>query len=194
MHVVYWGSLPAHLLQSVATYPALIGAVAKALDGMVRAEVDPIIQSEQLVDKLNGIIPPKPSQWRQPPNPWFSSVSSRRSKTVVICNCHSDSQTCRVGKVEKKSCRMRRPQPLVEQTTCTQIEPTIDGNGMKSYKTVSPIEPPKIDSQRSRNISRLPIPIRYKRLIMWEIGWRSISLLEEFSEWVYGFRLTCKLF
>ena len=167
MHVVYWGGLPAHLLQSVATYPALIGAVAKALDGMVKAEVDPIIQAEQLVDKLNGIIPPKPSLSTSH-HPIRDSVAFHQDvqKTVVICNCHSHSQTCRVGKVGKKSCRMRRPQPLVEQTTCTQTEPTIDGNGMKSYKTVSPIEPPEIDSQRSRNISRLPIPIRYKRLIM----------------------------
>ena len=39
---------------------------------------------------------------------------------------------------------MRRPQPLVEQTTCTQTEPTIDGNGRKSSKQFLLLSPLKL--------------------------------------------------
>ena len=59
-HVVYWGELTANLLQSAATYAVLLGAVAKALDGMVKAEVDSV-QVEHLINNFEGIVPHKPA-------------------------------------------------------------------------------------------------------------------------------------
>ena len=180
LHVVYWGSLPTQLLQTSATYPALIAAVAKALDNIISAEIDPIIQVEQLVKKFHGISSPKPSL-STAHHPVHDPIKFNEDvqKTVAICNTHNHSHTCRAGKVGKKSCRMRRPQPIVDKTMCTQIEPYIDpDNGQRSFNIVAITEQPAVDSQRCRNISRLPIPVRDKRLIMWEIVRRSIAPID----------------
>lgn len=73
---------------------------------------------------------------------------------------------------------MRRAQTIVKSTMCTPIVPADDSNGHRSYKLLEVVQPPEIDSQRCRNISRIPIPLRDKRLIMWELMRRSFAPIQ----------------
>ena len=47
MYVVYWKSLPCELLQNSVTYPDLLCSIAKAIEGMFKAEVDLAVHVEQ---------------------------------------------------------------------------------------------------------------------------------------------------
>jgi hypothetical protein len=183
LHVVYWGGLPAHLLQCAASYEALISAVAKALDGIVKGEVDADVHVEHLLQKAEEIIPPRPAlttarhPLRQP-----TEFNDDVQQAAIICNCHSHSQTCKAGKLGKKSCRMRRPQPIVLETSCCQIVPFQEANGVRTYKKLPEIGTPNIGSQITRNMSRLPIPKRDNRLVMWEIKRSPILPIETTNE------------
>jgi hypothetical protein len=44
-------------LQLSATLPDLIDAITDALNGMVKAEVDPLIHVEQLLNQINRVSP-----------------------------------------------------------------------------------------------------------------------------------------
>ena len=57
LHVVCWGGLPGQLLQLSATFPDLIDAITDALNGMGKAEVDPLIHVEQLLNQIHRILP-----------------------------------------------------------------------------------------------------------------------------------------
>ncbi|KAK4024408.1 hypothetical protein OUZ56_009830 [Daphnia magna] len=99
LHVVYWGSLPCQILQNSSIYPELLCTVAKAIDEMFKAEVDLAVHVEQLFDKFNRVMTMKHSLLKahhplRNPEPFNQNVQ----KTVVICNCHSHSHTCHVGK------------------------------------------------------------------------------------------------
>ena len=54
MHVLVWGGLPPHLLQIAGGIPLLANAVAKALDSMACAQLDPITHVENLIDKFDS--------------------------------------------------------------------------------------------------------------------------------------------
>lgn len=186
LHVVYWGSLPCHLLQNSAIYPELLCTVAKAIDEMFKAEVVLEAHVEQLIDKFNGVNPVKPSLLKahhpiRNPEEFNQDVQ----KIVVMCNCHSHSHTCHAGKFGKIGCRMRRPQTIVNRTMCSQILPADDSNGHQSYQLLEVVHPPESDSQRSRNISRIPIPLRDKRLLMWELMRRSFPPIESGNSSTY---------
>ena len=186
LHVVYWGSLPCHLLQNSAIYPELLCTVAKAIDEMFKAEVVLEAHVEQLIDKFNGVNPVKPSLLKahhpiRNPEEFNQDVQ----KIVAMCNCHSHSHTCHAGKFGKTGCRMRRPQTIVNRTMCSQILPADDSNGHQSYKLLEVVHPPESDSQRSRNISRIPIPLRDKRLLMWELMRRSFPPIESGNSSTY---------
>lgn len=154
LHVVYWGGIPAHLLQCVASYEALSTAVAKALDSIVKCEVEAEIHVEHLLHKAEGIVPPRPAlTTRHPirqPDEFYEDVQ----KTVIGCNIHGHSQTCKAGKQGKKSCRMRRPQPIESETSCCQIEPFQDGKYVRTYRIPPGFTAQQIDSLSMRNISR----------------------------------------
>ena len=88
-HVVYWGELTANLLQSAATYAVLLGAVAKALDGMVKAEVDSV-QVEHLINNFEGIVPHKPAiSNAHNPTRYPEQFYQDSQQTVIVCNSHS---------------------------------------------------------------------------------------------------------
>lgn len=54
MHALFWGGLPPHLLQIAGGVPLLVGAVAKALDKMVCAQLNPITHVEDLISKFSA--------------------------------------------------------------------------------------------------------------------------------------------
>lgn len=168
LYVVYWGGIPAHLLQCAASYEALSAAVEKALDSIVKCEVEAEFHVEHLLHKAEGIAPPRPAlTTRHPirqPDEFYEDVQ----KTVIGCNIHGHSQTCQAGKQGKKNCRMRRPQPIVSETSSCQIEPFQDGKGVRTYRILPGLTAQHIDFPSMRNISRIPIPLRDKRLIIWE--------------------------
>ncbi len=103
LHVVYWGGLPAHLLQCAASYEALISAVAKALDGIVKGEVDADVHVEHLLQKAEEVIPPRPAlTTARHPLRQSAEFHDDVQQAAIICNCHSHSQTCKAGKLGKK--------------------------------------------------------------------------------------------
>nr|CAH0102913.1 unnamed protein product [Daphnia galeata] len=53
MHALFCGGLPPHLLQTAGVVPLLFSAVAKALDTMVCAQLDPITHVENLISKFS---------------------------------------------------------------------------------------------------------------------------------------------
>jgi hypothetical protein len=166
LHVVHWGGIPAHLFQRGASYKALTTAVAKALDSIVKCEVEAEFHVEHLLHKAEGVVPPRHAlstarhSTRQP-DEFYEDVQ----KTVIGCNIHGHSQTCKAGIQMKKSCRMRRPQPIESETSCCQIEPFQDGKYVRTYRIPPGFTAQQIDSLSMRNISRLPIPLRDNRLI-----------------------------
>lgn len=180
LHVVCWGGLPGHLLQSSATFPVLIDAVAEALNGMVKAEVDPLIQAGQLINQINRIAPPRPclitaSNPIANPEKFYEEVNS----AAIMCNCHSHTETCHKGKIGKICCRCRRPQGLVSETSCVQIEAANGINNQASYNVLEKVQQPLRSSLKSRNISKLPIPERDKRLVMWELMRRLMEKIRD---------------
>jgi hypothetical protein len=86
----------------VASYEALSTAVAKALDNIVKCKVEAEIHVEHLLHKAEGIVPPRPAlTTRHPirqPDEFYEDVQ----KTVIGCNIHGHSQTCKAGKQGKK--------------------------------------------------------------------------------------------
>ena len=95
MHVVYWGGLPAHLLQCAASYEAVISAVVKALDSIIKGEVDADVHEEHLLQKAEEIISPRPALR-------FVILCVNQQNVIqaaIICNYHSHSQTCKAGKL-----------------------------------------------------------------------------------------------
>ena len=164
LHVVFWDGLPWHLLKSSATFPVLIDEVAEALNGMVKAEVDPLIQAGQLINQNNRIAPPRhclitASNPITNPEKYYEEVNS----VAMICNCHCHIETCHKGKIEKICCKCRRPQGLVSEINCVQIEAANGINNQASYKDLKKNRQPSRSSLKSRNISKLPIPERDKR-------------------------------
>ena len=61
MHVVCWTGLPPNLLQAIANIPVLVKAVAKALDIMIKAEVNSEVHVKYLLIKVNKVVQPKPA-------------------------------------------------------------------------------------------------------------------------------------
>lgn len=169
LHVVYWGGLPAHLLQCAGSYEVLASAVAKAIDSIVKCEVEPEFHVEHLLQKTEGIIPPRPAlTTAHHPIRQQYEFKEDVQKAAIACNFHGHSQTCKAGKQGEKGCRMRRPQPIVSETACCQIVPHREDNGVCSYRKLPKVLEASVDSQATRNISRLPIPLRDNRLVMWE--------------------------
>ena len=130
MFQVCWAGLPPHLLQAVALNSILVEAVAKALDMMIRAEVDSEIHVENLLNKNNKVIPSKPAlKETHHPIKEKEAFEKDTQTAAVICNLHQHSSTCHKGKVGKKGCRLSRPQSLVKETSCCQIKHCIDDKG-----------------------------------------------------------------
>lgn len=175
MHVLFWGGLPAHLLQCSGSYEQLTASIIQALNNMVKAEIDAEVHMNHLLLKCEGISPPRPALTNaHHPLRQAEEFHEDVQQAVVICNSHSHLQTCRASKQGKKGCRKRRPQPIVPVTSCCQIVPSID-NGIQTYKLLPEIAIPNIESQITRNVSRLPISEPDNRIIMWEIQRREIS-------------------
>ncbi len=127
---VCWAGLPPHLLQAVRLNSILVKAVAKALDMMIKAEVTSEIHLENLLNKHKRIVPSKPALSKTHHPIEDEAAFEKDSQTAaVVCNLHQHSSTCHKGKVGKKGCRLSRPQALVKETSCCQIEHCIDAKG-----------------------------------------------------------------
>nr|CAH0101600.1 unnamed protein product [Daphnia galeata] len=97
MHALFWGGLPPHLLQTAGGVPLLCSAVAKALDSMVCAQLDPITHVENLISKFSTekktFRPSLVSVHHPILQPELFSLDVQRA--VAETNIHSHGQTCR---------------------------------------------------------------------------------------------------
>lgn len=121
---VCWAGLPPHLLQEAALNFILVEAVADSLCVVLKAEVDPVIHVEQLLNKAAKRMPSKPAL-ATVHDPIKDPILFKRDadNAAVVCNFHQHSSTCRSGKAGKTGCRLSRPQELVSKTGCCQINP-----------------------------------------------------------------------
>lgn len=134
---------------------------------MVKAEVDPVVHVQQMLNKITGKTKSKPALSQAcHPRRQRNKYQKSFNKTAIMYNLHIHSATCRKGNPGKGGCRMRRPPPMIHQTSCTQIVSYFDENGKRTYKAIPKVTYSVAESQRWRIISRLPIPLRDKRLLM----------------------------
>ena len=57
MHILFWGGLPPALLQAVGGIPELIQHVTSAINKVVTAELEPIVQVRHLQRDINDDKP-----------------------------------------------------------------------------------------------------------------------------------------
>ena len=57
MHILFWGGLPPALLQAVGGMPGLIQHVTSAINKVVTAELEPIVQVRHLQRDINDDKP-----------------------------------------------------------------------------------------------------------------------------------------
>ena len=124
LHIVYWGGISPNVLQAASLNPILSNAVAKSIDMVLKAEVNPNIHVEYLLKKIKKIIPTKPTL-TIPRHPILEPqlFDNDAEWAAVYCNSHQHSSTCYSGKMGKIQCRMAYPKEIIDQTGCFQIEP-----------------------------------------------------------------------
>lgn len=124
MHVVCWTGLPPNLLQAIANIPVLVKAVAKALDMMIKAEVNSEVHVQYLHNKVNKVVQSKPAHTKAHHPSEESHLFNRDvQQAAIMCNSHQHSSTCHSGRAGKTACRLCRPQASVNKTSCCQIKP-----------------------------------------------------------------------
>lgn len=116
----------------------LIEAVAKSLDMLIKAEVEPEIHVEHLLNKCKKRTVEKPSLATvHHPDKDPVSFKNDAHRAAVVCNLHQHSSTCHSGNAGKKGCRLSRPQALVEKTGCCQLNPKLPSpENPKSKKNI----------------------------------------------------------
>lgn len=115
---------PPHLLKAAALSPILIGSVAKAIDMVIKAEVNPNVHVEHLLTTIKKTILSKPALCN-PHHPCnqrqLFEVDSH--KAAVCCNIHQHSRTFHSERRGKTQCPLAISKETVKQTTSFQIKP-----------------------------------------------------------------------
>jgi hypothetical protein len=121
-HGMFWGGVPARLLEAGAEFPAVVKRLAAIIAEMVTAELPLASHVQALLDKLHKRYEPMPST-SMAPDPdaepelfeqWVCNCGQRR-------NIHRHCLTCMKKPAGEYGCRMALPQALQEKTTVTQI-------------------------------------------------------------------------
>ena len=112
------------MLQAAALSPVWIGAVAKVIDMVIKAEINSNVHVEHLLKKIKKIGVAKPAL-STPHHPITERklFESDAHKAAVCCNVHEHTRTCHSGRRGKIQCRMALPKENIHQTGCFQIKP-----------------------------------------------------------------------
>jgi hypothetical protein len=207
MHIVFWGGLPPTLLQAAGGIHLLADAIARAINIIVKAELQPITHFNHLLRDLKNETVPHASLF-VPHHPIKQTqlFETDVERTVDLCNVHQHTTTCTKGKTGMYSCRLGRPMDIEEETECKQIigcekksldqsekdqpggtskekeKPLEKGkkkNIEKTYNVLPNIEAPPLSSSFKRNFSTTPIPTRDTRLIIYGLKRRESGQVED---------------
>jgi len=170
MHIVTWGSLPPRLLQQAEGIPGLVSVIARALDTLFSATLDPDIHIQGLLRHIKGTRSPCATFFKCH-NPLTEQIEFKQDvdRCIDMANVHRHSATCCKPPNGKRACRLAQPAPISPVTGCVQIEPILFENKTILYYVLPHIQSVDPLTTVGRNMSTVPITNSDRRLIVWEL-------------------------
>jgi hypothetical protein len=185
-HCLLFGSLSPKLLQGAANMDDLCKVIAESLDKMYSAELPREAHVYNLIttcmrrdrDKQSH-LPRRFATLEVPP---LSQVQPEVYKhhicaNIMSTNMHTHSFTCHKPPTGHEGCRMNYPCDLCQETCRVQLSAdSVDANGIP--KTLENVEDPPC---RATDNGDDPLPLKDKRIIVWELKRRLLQKLPSFD-------------
>lgn len=175
IHMVIWTTLNPTILQKVSAFKELSGIIGEVLDSIFSCSIS-LVHHLQAYTRL--LTPPGD---RMPFDPLHEiyicspcaeqdpiGFRNRYSRVQGRTGVHQHAQTCRKGKIGKKSCRLSLPMAVTHQTGPVQIK--LDPAEVLPYIQICPIERENTSSYiRSDTYYERPFLTRDTRCINWSV-------------------------